>query len=538
MPRARWTAPAALLLGLCSLAACSGGGSDPEASPAKLTTSVPAPTKEVETVTWNIPTGEPPTLDPAQSTTEPVSTVVSNMCEGLFTFGHDYERKPALATSVDHPDPLTYVITLREGVEFWDGEPVTAEDVVYSAQRILDPELGSALIGWAANVKGISATGDAEITVKLKKPDVLVPNYFASPAFYVVQKEFAEAAGKDLGTAEGGVMCTGPYKFGGWEQGQSITLTRNDSWWNTEVEPKVENLTFKFVTDPAAQAAALAGGDLDGQFAVPRAAHGQLADKGNLLFGQSLSTTFLGVLKQDGALGDPALRQALQAVIDYQGIIKSVYQGTAQPLRALVPPSAWGYAEDVFQAEYDRLPEPAQDLEKAEKLVAQSAKAKEKIVLAYPTTSEEHTKIAAAIADSGEQAGLNIELRPLNSQDYGAIFASPEARAALDVFLVDGYLDFPEPLTYYVYFLTGSFYNFAGYSNKAYDAAVSTALGLEDPAARAREVAKAQATMAQDLVNIPIATQHVNVYYGPGLAGLVPRQNYVYTPWAVELGGR
>ncbi|GIH81106.1 ABC transporter substrate-binding protein [Planobispora longispora] len=542
MTRPRLAALTAVLAGACTLAACSnnagsGGPAAEQATAPVVTTSVPAPTKNVEAVTWNLATGEPATLDPAMAGVESISTVVANMCEGLFTLGPDYRLQPALATGFTHPDPLTYVISLREGVTFWDGKPVTAEDVLYSVKRILDPELGSSWIGWAVNLDTIEATGGNEITVKLKKPDVMIPNFFAMPAFYVVQKDFTEAAGRDFGTAKSGVMCTGPYTYGSWTQGQDVKLTRNDAWWNTEVKPKIKDLRFTFVADPSAQTAALASGDVDGQFIVPRAAHEQLAAKGNMLFGTSLSPTFLAVLNPDGALSDPATRQALQALIDYKGIIGSVYQGTAQPLRALVPPAAWGYGKEVFQAEYDKLPEPVQDLEKAKTLVGQSAKAKEKIVLAYTTASEEETRIATAIADAATQVGMDIELKPLTGEQFGAIFAAPQARAGLDLFLVTGYLDFPEPLSYYQFFTSSSFYNFPGYKNKDYDTAVFTAMVTEDPAARAREVAKAQALMAKDLVNIPIATQYVNVYYGPELTGLVPRQSYLVTPWATTLGG-
>ncbi|MBD2893327.1 Dipeptide-binding protein DppE [Actinomadura sp. RB99] len=538
MTRSRLAAITAILAGSCTLAACADGGGSAAAAAPDLTTSVPAPARDVDTVTWNLPPGEPPTLDPAQSAIESVSTPLANMCEGLFTFGPDYERRPALATSVDHPDDLTYVIHLREGVRFWDGRPVTPDDVVYSVKRILDPKLGSSWIGWAERLRSIEPTGDHEVTIKLKQPDVLVPNFFATPAFDVVEKAFAESAGKDFGTAGHGVMCTGPYKLAGWTQGQNITLTRNDGWWNAQVKPKVKNLRFTFITDPSAQTAALDSGDVDGQFSVPRAAHVRLKGKGNLLFGQSLSPTFLSVLNQKGALSDPATRQAVQALIDYKGIIKSVYQGAAQPLRALVPPAAWGYGKGVYQQAYNALPEPAQDLEKAKKLVAGSAKAKQKIVLAYTTAIDEETRTATVIADAASQAGMHIQLKPLTAEQYGAMFASPQARAGVDLFLSSGYLDFPEPLTYYQFFTTGDFYNFAGYSDKEYDTAIRTAIATADPAARAREVAKAQAIMAHDLVNIPIATQYVNVYYKSNLTGLVPRQNYLYVPWATTLGGK
>ncbi|MDX6741371.1 ABC transporter substrate-binding protein [Actinocorallia sp. A-T 12471] len=523
-------------LGASALAACSGGDADKKTADHAITTAVPAPTREVASLTWNVPAGEPPTLDPAQSGIESVSTITGNLCEGLFTLGPDYTPQPALATGVEHPDPLTYVLSLRADAKFWNGDPVTPEDVLFSVNRILDPALGSSWIGWAANLRDIRATGDREITVRLKRPDAVVPNFFAMPAFFVVQKEFAEKAGRAFGSASGGLMCTGPYKLDKWTQGQDVTVTRNDAWWNGAA-PKVKDIRFTFITDPSAQTAALASGDVDGQFSIPLAAESQLKGKGNLLFGPSLAPTFLSVLNAKGALAEPATRQALQALIDYRGVLDSVYQGTAQPLRALVPPEAWGYAADVFKAEYDKLPEPSQDLAKAKELVDKTPKAKEKIVLAYTTAIDEESRIATAIADAAAQAGMTIELRPLTAEQFGAVFIAPTAREGIDLLLSSGYLDFPEPLAYYQFFTTGHFYNFGGYANADYDAAIFQAIATEDPAARAALVAKAQGVMAADLANIPIATQYVRVFYSDSLTGLVPRQTYVNTPWAASLGG-
>lgn len=537
MTRTRRPTALAVILGVCAITACSGGGSAAKPEAPKLTTSVPAPARAVDTVTWNLPTGEPATLDPALAATESGGTVIANMCEGLFTYGPDYEREPALATSAEHPDPLTHVLHLREGVTFWNGDPVTAEDVVYSVERVLDPAFGSSWIAWARHLDRIEITGAHEITVRLKRPDALVPGFFASPGFFVVQKRFAEKAGKSFGTAQGGVMCTGPYEFGRWTQGQRITLTRNDDWWNTAVKPKVKNLEFGFIADPAAQTAALAGGDVDGQFLIPTAARAQLEGKGNLLYGKSLNTTFLSVLNQRGALADPAVREALRALIPYEGIVESVYQGTAEPLRALVPPSAWGYAENAYEQAYEKLPVPEQDLDKAKKLIAGAPDAEQKIVLAYTTAIEEETRIATAIADTAGQAGLNIELRPLTGEQFGAMFASPEARKGVDLFLSTGFLSFPEPLEYYGYFTTGHFYNFPGYRNAKYDAAIAKAQSTEDPAGRARLVTEAQAILAADMITMPLVSQYMSVYYGPELTGVVPRANYLYTPWATALGG-
>jgi peptide/nickel transport system substrate-binding protein len=537
----RSTIAVTAVLTVASAAACGNdgddGGGDRRQFDAALTTEVPAATSEVESLTWNLPTGEPPTLDPAQSALENISTVVGNMCEALFRFDREYVAQPALAESVEQTDDTTYVFTLREGATFWDGTPVTAEDVVYSVNRTLDPAVASPWAGWAANFAGIEATDERTVTLSLRNPDPLAENYFALPAFTVVSKAFAEQAGPALGTAGTGVMCTGPYEFSSWEQGQSIELVRNDDWWDAETEARVGSVTFTFTTDPAAQSASLRSGETDGQWLIPTSAFEQLGESGNLLFGPSLSPFFMVPLNLEGPMGQPEVRDALQSAVDYQGISESVYRGIASPLRTLVPPAAYGYAEDTYQEAYDALPEPAQDLDRVASIVAETPAATEPMTLAYFAASDEETRAATAIADSANQAGMNIELRPLTPPEFGAVFTSPEGRQGIDVFLVTGYLDFPEPLQYYQYFTTGTFYNFAGYSNPEYDDLVGQALTTVDDEERAELVLQAQQVLLDDDGVIPVATVDVSVYYQDELTGLVPRQNFLYYPWVTELGG-
>ena len=544
-PASPWKRRAVLavttILAAATAAGCSsddgGGGGSQREFDASLTTDSPTPTTGVEELTWNLFSGEPPTLDPAQSALESISTVVGNMCEALFRFDSEYGVEPALAESVEQPDDRTYVFTLREGATFWDGSPVTAQDVVFSINRVLDPATASSWAGWAVNFESVTATDERTVTLTLTRPDPLVENYFALPAFTVVKQAFVEQAGDAFGTAGTGVMCTGPYEFTEWSQGQDITLTRYADWWGTETEPLVESVTFTFTTDPSAQIASLRSGETDGQFTIPTSAFEQLGESGNLLFGPSLSPFFMVPLDLAGPAGDPAVRDAVQAAVDYAGIAESVYRGTAEPLRALVPPAAYGYAEETYQEAYDSRPEPTQDLERVASIVEETPAAAEEMVLAYAGPSDEETRAATAIADSANQAGMNIELRPLTAAEFGAVFASAEAREGIDILLVTGYLDFPEPLQYYQYFTTGSFYNFAGYSNPEYDELITEALSTVDDEQRAQLVIEAQQVLSDDDGVIPVATAAISVYYQDSLTGLVPRQNFLYTPWVTELGG-
>lgn len=538
--------PAALaLLGSIAiaglLAGCSASGNTSDASfTPNVTTDVPAAANEVDNVRWNLPNGEPTSLDPALSAVESNSTVVGNLCEALLTPTVTGENLPGLATSVERTDDVTYVIQLREGVTFWDGAPMTAEDVVFSIERVLQPELGSSWAGWSLQgVDSVEATGDLEVTVVLSSPNALLEQYFATPAFTVVEKAFAERAGTSFGTAEGGVMCTGPYKLEEWKSGSGITIQRNDGWWNTEASPKVSQYTFSFTTDPAAQAAALRSGDLDGSWGVPVSQYKNLDGIGTLLFSDSYAMEFVPVINLEGALGDPKVRQALQQSINYDGIAEKIYLGTADPLRAIVPPSAWGYSEAVFQEGYDALPAAETDTDSAKALLEESGYDGAPVVLAYYSASEEESKMATVIADGANAIGMDVQLKPLESAAFFGLFSDdPQARAGIDAFVTAGYLDFPEPAQYYQYLTTGNYYNFAGYSNPEYDEAIAAAIAEFDDDARAADVVAAQSIVTLDYVALPLVSQYVSLYYSDQLAGLAPSARYLYYPWGALLGGK
>ncbi|SMG19192.1 ABC transporter substrate-binding protein [Agreia pratensis] len=521
------------------LSACSNSGSSTSAFTPKLVDNVSAATAPVDSVTWNLPDGEPYSLDPAQSAVESNSTVVANLCESLMTQTPSGELQPGLATSIDKINDTTYVAHLRPGVTFWDGKAMTADDVVYSINRILDPALGSSWTAWASSGATVTATAPDEVTIATNEPNAMMPQFFATPAFSVVEKAFAESAGADFGTASGGVMCTGPYSLGTWSSGSDITVKKNDSWWNKDVTPLVGSATFTFTSDPSAQVAALRSGSVDGSFMVPVSSFDSLSGIGNLLFNKSYKLESMSVANLKGSLADVKTRAALKAVIDYDGIASSIYRGTAEPIRAIVPPSAWGYSKDIYQKAYDALPAPTQNLDEAKKLLSESSYDGSEIVLAYAASSEEDTKIAAVVADNAKGIGLKVTLKPMQPAEYSGIFSDdPAARAGIDVFLTTGYLDFPEPAAYYEYSTTGSYYNFAGYSNPEFDETLAQAIKTSDDDARAELVTKAQALLTADATKIPLVSQYVNTYYSSKLAGLTPAPSYLYSPWLASLGGK
>ena len=329
--------------------------SEPVAGEAVTT---PAPTGPVDDVVWGV-YRETNSLDPIYAFDYPENTVLPVLCDALLRQEADGTIAPGLATDISTDDPLNMVITLRDGVTFWDGTPLTAEDVVFSLERNRQPDLGGFYPAVLGRVDTITATGPLEVTLKMKEPDTWLRGELSSMAGIVVQKKYAEEQGAKFGTVDGGTMCTGPFKLDSWKTGEGVTVVKNDAYWDTSLAPQASKITFKGVPDDANVTSGLLTGELTGMYTIQLPTLDELreSDEVEVYEGPSYQSDALIVSSLEGALGDVKVRQALSMAIDRQGLIDTNYKGAGIIPHALGNPGTWGYAPEVFQAGWDALPE-------------------------------------------------------------------------------------------------------------------------------------------------------------------------------------
>jgi peptide/nickel transport system substrate-binding protein len=530
------------------LTACSNGGGGAAAPEAEagsslgelLTTTEPA-AGELDTVTWNLPFGEPASLDPIKAFNYPENTVVANLCEGLMVMEPDYTIAPNLAESFENVDGKTYIYQLRDDVTFWDGTPMTAQDVVFSLNRHLDPDEGSY---WASdavsgNVESIKATGEYEVTVSLSSPDVTFNSYMATPLGVIVQEAQRKKAGEAYGTPQEGVMCTGPFSVDQWDSGQSISLAKNDKYWNSNRMPKVQNLDIQFIVDPAAITNALASGAVDGSYDVPLSAVPQLqsATNGELILGKSLQLSAI-IATGDGPLGDPAVRKALWTAANKSALAETVYEGTAMPARSLIPAGGWSYGGDVFSAAREELPPVEANVEEAKKILAEAeADLSEPITIVYPSERSFYADIISELARAGQEIGLTVKPQGVPSAQFGAFFSDPEARAGHGAFVTTNYMDVPDPLVFLRTIVKeGGSQNFSDYSNPEIEKLIAEAEVLTDDTERAAKVAEIEALAMADLPWLPIVDPAGRLFLNERVTGVPASFVYLYYPWGADLG--
>ncbi|WP_258566915.1 ABC transporter substrate-binding protein [Microbacterium sp. Se5.02b] len=467
--------------------------------------------------------------------------MLANVCESLLRLNPDFSLTPSLAESFEHPTPETWVYDIRQGVTFHDGTPLTAADVVASMSRHLDPAVGSSWFSVYQNVVDISQTGDHQVTVTMSGPDSQFNLSMGGSAGVIESAATLAEKGADYGNSTGGVNCTGPFSFTGWESGESITLTRYDDYWDDALKARSGEVRFVFMGDSTARVNALKSGSVDGSWMIPIEAVPQLeaSGKGDPLFGASTAVGNLVISDLDGPLGDLRVRKALLLAMDRDGIVQAAARGVGEVTDVFTTEAVWRAASDAARtAAFDDVTHYEQNLEEAKKLIAEAGAEGAELTYVTAPIGNDFAVISQATAAAAQSIGLKVNIESVSPAAYTALFSDPSAREGVDLFYTSWYLSSPDALEMYSVLRTGEFSNYGGWSDPEFDEVVSQAIATDDPAARSELTAKAQQIANAELPWLPISTGPLPLFQGERITGVSPSMAFLYYPWAAEIGAR
>ncbi|MFJ1700187.1 ABC transporter substrate-binding protein [Streptomyces sp. NPDC088252] len=521
-------------------AGCSGAtGSRPGGgAPAyTVTPNSPAAKGSLDSFTWSL-YAEPYTLDYALAYDYPPNTVLANVCEQLLRVTPDMKIEPGLAVKYTNPDPKTWVYTLRPGVKFHDGSTMAADDVVASLKRHMDPATGSPWGSSFKNVVSIKKSGPLEVTIRLSKPDVLLNELMAASPGTVESAAFLAEAGKDYGGPKGKVDCTGPYSLDSWAQGDSLTLKKNNAYWDRSLTPETDTVKFTFIEDPSARTNAFLSGTADGGYLVPSSSLAQLraSSKGKVYFGPNTAAADLAVLDLKGPLGDLKVRQALSMALDRRNIIKAAAGGIGVPAKAPAARGAWALAPEKADDYFKALPEPVYDVAGAKKLITEAGATGRRVTVVTSSLAPEISVVANAVQAAGKKIGLDVQLKAVAPEAYTSVFVDPGARKGLDLVITNGYDNTPDPLEFYQSLRTGDFGNYGNWSDAEFDALFDKANAEPDAARRAELTAELQRIAVRELPIIPLYEAPCSVFLGSRVTGAPTGIAQLYYPWAATIG--
>jgi peptide/nickel transport system substrate-binding protein len=528
----------ALAISACGRSAGSPAAGNVSATKGLVTTTR-AGTAAVSSVTWAV-YRDVNSLDPIYAFDYPENTTVSLMCESLLRQSPTGSLGPGLATETN-PSPTQLVFTLKPGVTFWDGHPVTPADVVYSLERNTDAKLGGFYGLVFSRVASIKATGSRQVTITLKQPDYWLPGELASMPGIVIEKSFAQQQGKNYGTPAGSIMCTGAYKLKSFKPGAGVTAVANRNYWNSPVKPLIRSILVKGAPDISSFTSAMLTGAIQGSYSsggIPTLNQLEKSSSVKVYHGPGWSTDAFIVCSFSGALGDVRVRRALSMALNRKGIIDSVYKGAAILPRWLSNPGTFGYGQSVFNAAYARSPVLSQNIAAAKKLVQAAGATGKTITIGTSSQLADISADTGAYQAAAQAIGLKVALKSVSAQNYINFFIDPKARQGIDGFLTVNYGDYADPAAMLATLdLPGGSQNYDNFNDPAIVSALEKARSTADPGQRAALVAQAEKLTAQKLPWIPDVQPITLLMLSRKLSGAVASFAYMFAPWADSLGG-
>lgn len=322
----------ALVLATVGIAACGGGEKGQAVS--STGTGEAGSSKQYAELRWATEPF-PGALNTYTDGFGQVLQVSSLALQGLVEFEPNGSIKPSLASSVENPNPTTYVYHLKPGVRFSSGKPVTVEDVVFSLERNMVKT--SVTEGYWADVSSVTSSGSSTVVVKLKRPNPFWESILAYSG-QIIEKVEAERVGeKALGTPGNLPIGTGPWKFDSFTPNVSVILSRNPYWDGTP--PPAAKITIDLFKEESQIALALRSGAIDGTFQILSTRPFAHIAGTRLLTAPGANEMYLAMNTQRSPFNDVHVRRAIAYAADVQGMVKTLFPGTGSEDATVTPPS-------------------------------------------------------------------------------------------------------------------------------------------------------------------------------------------------------
>ena len=455
----------------------------------------------------------PNNLDPRFATDEASQRVGHLIFNSLMDLGEDLRVEPTLAERLDHPDPTTYVVTLRRGIRFHDGTPLNAAVVVWNYQQYLDPASTSPWRGAFRMVAAVTALDDHTVRFALKEPFASFPIQLVSPPIVPV------GAGADFNRR---LIGTGPYRFVRYDVDDKVVLEPNPDYFRGA--PQNRGLILRILPDDTMRGLEVRKGAVDVVVndMPPDIIH-QLREDGRVTLAEApgLDYNYLSCNTRDRILSDRRVRQAIAYAVDRDSIVRFLRRGLARVATGMMPSQAWAYEPQIKQYTYDPT--------RAMALLDEAGypdpdgpgpRTRFRITMKLGT-ADEFRQQAAVIQQNLRDVGIDLEIQSL---EFATMFADVVSGnfQLVQMQWAGGAVVDPDILrrVYHSQQAPPNGFNRGRYSNPEVDRLIDLASAATDEAERKRYYGEAQKLIAEDSPYISLWNR-TNVAIGqPAIRGL------------------
>ena len=386
----------ALTAALTLLTGCSSTGSAGTAAPTEAPAAQEPETAHANEITVGIAQDLDESLDPHTTVAAGTREVMFNVFEGLVKPTSEGNLVPAVASDVQvAEDGLTYTFTLRQGVRFHNGEPVTMQDVLFSIRRNMPDSDGNALVPALSRIADLQGEGDT-LTITLSEPD---PEFLSYLTLAILPENYADQATAPVGT--------GPFRFVSRSAQDSIVLERFADYWGTPAY--LDRVTYKVIENVEGLILGLQSGALDLVAHLSSTQTAQLSkddfkiEEGTMNLVQALYLNN-AVEPFDNVL----VRQALCYAVDKQAIIDLAFDGYGHPLGSSMYPAFGKYFDESLTDYYTH------DTAKAKELLAEAGYPNGfEMTITVPSNYQPHMDTAQVLVEQLKEAGITAVIQPV-----------------------------------------------------------------------------------------------------------------------------
>ncbi len=439
-------------------------------------------------------------LDPHKAVAAGTKEVMFNVFEGLMKPTPEGDLIPAVAEKYEiSDDQLTYTFTIRDGIKFHNGDPVTAEDVGESLARCKNGGDGIFEVEAFSNIQHMETADSRSISITLGEPDSEFLSYLTTavlPAGY---------DGQD--TAPVG---TGPFKFVSRAAQDNIVLERFDDYWGEKAY--LDKVTYKIIENADSILMSLQSGAVDLFAHLTSTQVAQLGDEFNIEEGTMNLVQAMYLNHAEKPFDDVRVRQALCYAIDRQQILDLAFDGYGSLIGSSMYPAFGKYFDDSLTNYY------TYDVEKAKALLADAGYPDGfAMTITVPSNYQPHLDTAQVIVEQLKQVGITAEILPvtweswLNDTYMGRQFQATVVGVDASTMTARALLE---------RFTSTAGNNFINYNNAEYDAIFQAAIAAADDAAQTAAYKQAEANLTENAANVYIQDLADLVAIRKGLTGV------------------
>ncbi|HHJ4446545.1 ABC transporter substrate-binding protein [Raoultella ornithinolytica] len=486
---------------------------------------------------------EPASLDPHKVESDVEFNIISDLFEGLVSVSPAGEIQPRLAEKWENKENTVWTFHLRPGITWSDGTAITAQDIVWSWQRLVSPLTASPYSSYPGNMHivnakeiaegkkapetlGVKAVDDATLEVTLTQPNAAFLAMLAHPSLVPIDKVLVNRFGEQWTKPEH-IVTSGPYKLSAWVVNERIVAERNPRYWDNQ-HTVINKVTWLPIHSEAADVNRYKAGEIDIVYTVPINQFAQLKKTmgDQLNVSPQLATYYYEFNTTRPPFNDPRVRLALNMALDKDIIAEKVLGQGQRPAWLISQPDIGGVK--LQNPEYASWPREKRIAE-AKKLLSEAGYSDSHPLvfnLLY-NTSESHQRVAIA-ASSMWKKNLGVEAK-LQNQEWKTMLDTMHTHN-FDAVRYAWIADYDDAATFLNNFRTGDSENTSQYSNPAYDEALKNAAKASDGVTRGKYYQQAEDLLAKDVPAVPVYHYVRTHLVKPWVGGFTPdKLGYYFT---------